>query len=128
MSVLIVFCIITYAQHYRTQSSIKADWSTTTGYSTCHCSQLKFCIVWLSLQDPAASSTLEAQPDTKGESVAMNYKPPPLQVQIGIINNSLQMNQEHDTIFWYQVAVSWQFVKTARHGTNQFTAVCVLTW
>ncbi|XP_040890873.1 protein FAM219A isoform X1 [Toxotes jaculatrix] len=32
--------------------------------------------------DPAASSTSEADPDTKGETVAMNYKPSPLQVQI----------------------------------------------
>ncbi|KAM9410285.1 protein FAM219A isoform 2-T2 [Pholidichthys leucotaenia] len=32
--------------------------------------------------DPAASSTSEAGPDSKGESVAMNYKPSPLQVQI----------------------------------------------
>ncbi|XP_028261465.1 protein FAM219A isoform X3 [Parambassis ranga] len=32
--------------------------------------------------DPAASSTSEVEPDTKGESVAMNYKPSPLQVQI----------------------------------------------
>lgn len=34
-------------------------------------------------QDPAASSTSEAEPDTKGEAVTMNYKPSPLQVQIG---------------------------------------------
>uniref|UniRef100_A0A7N8X3F2 Family with sequence similarity 219 member Aa n=1 Tax=Mastacembelus armatus TaxID=205130 RepID=A0A7N8X3F2_9TELE len=32
--------------------------------------------------DPAASSTTETDPDTKGETVAMNYKPSPLQVQI----------------------------------------------
>uniref|UniRef100_A0A8C5DLA1 Protein FAM219A-like n=1 Tax=Gouania willdenowi TaxID=441366 RepID=A0A8C5DLA1_GOUWI len=33
-------------------------------------------------EDPAASSTSEAEPDTKGEGVALNYKPSPLQVQI----------------------------------------------
>ncbi|TNM88537.1 protein FAM219A isoform X2 [Takifugu rubripes] len=32
--------------------------------------------------DPAASTTSEGQPDAKGETVAMNYKPTPLQVQI----------------------------------------------
>ncbi|XP_034022978.1 protein FAM219A [Thalassophryne amazonica] len=32
--------------------------------------------------DPAASSTSKADSDTKGETVAMNYKPSPLQVQI----------------------------------------------
>ncbi|KAG7494897.1 hypothetical protein JOB18_039587 [Solea senegalensis] len=32
--------------------------------------------------DPEASSTSETNPDTKGETVAMNYKPSPLQVQI----------------------------------------------
>ncbi|XP_074522533.1 protein FAM219A isoform X1 [Halichoeres trimaculatus] len=32
--------------------------------------------------DPAASSTSETDPDAKGETVAMNYKPSPLQVQI----------------------------------------------
>ncbi|CAG01424.1 unnamed protein product [Tetraodon nigroviridis] len=33
--------------------------------------------------DPAASTPSEGQPDAKGETVAMNYKPTPLQVQIG---------------------------------------------
>ncbi|XP_075870440.1 protein FAM219A isoform X5 [Nelusetta ayraudi] len=32
--------------------------------------------------DPAASSTSGAEPDAKGETVALNYKPSPLQVQI----------------------------------------------
>ncbi|XP_053291839.1 protein FAM219A isoform X3 [Pleuronectes platessa] len=32
--------------------------------------------------DPAASSASETMPDTKGETVTMNYKPSPLQVQI----------------------------------------------
>ncbi|XP_024915576.1 protein FAM219A isoform X1 [Cynoglossus semilaevis] len=32
--------------------------------------------------DPAASSTSEPNPDNKGETVALNYKPSPLQVQI----------------------------------------------
>lgn len=45
-------------------------------------------------QDPAASSTSEADADTKGETVAMNYKPSPLQVQIGITTSILQITQE----------------------------------
>ncbi|XP_061543584.1 protein FAM219A isoform X5 [Phycodurus eques] len=32
--------------------------------------------------DPAASSNSEGDPDAKGETVAINYKPSPLQVQI----------------------------------------------
>lgn len=46
---------------------------------------LKWNSLYLLSQDPAASTTSEGQPDAKGETVAMNYKPTPLQVQIGTI-------------------------------------------
>lgn len=40
--------------------------------------------VFVLQQDPAASDTSEADSDTReGETVAMNYKPSPLQVKIG---------------------------------------------
>lgn len=45
---------------------------------------LKWNSLYLFSQDPAASTTSEGQPDAKGETVAMNYKPTPLQVQIGM--------------------------------------------
>lgn len=60
-------------------------------------------------QDPAASSTSEAETDPKGESVALNYKPSPLQVQIGIRNS-----RQHDThahirlISWKAVNKTWE--------------------
>uniref|UniRef100_A0A8C7X901 Family with sequence similarity 219 member Aa n=1 Tax=Oryzias sinensis TaxID=183150 RepID=A0A8C7X901_9TELE len=57
----------------------------------CHSAVLHFCSPTTTTtrhsttsrpQDPAASSTSEAETDPKGESVALNYKPSPLQVQI----------------------------------------------
>lgn len=44
----------------------------------------KISSVFVLQQDPAASDTSEANSDTReGETVAMNYKPSPLQVKIG---------------------------------------------
>lgn len=70
-----------------------------------------FCLYFL--QDPAASSTSEAEPDAKGETVAMNYKPSPLQVQIGSATRTLRINTAPE---WRQCfAAPPQNVET---GTN----------
>lgn len=51
------------------------------------------------LKDPAASSTTEADSDTReDETVAMNYKPSPLQVKIGRCLSAIELLSIRETI------------------------------